>query len=265
MTYYLKDIPLEEAKQRFENVLRDENLWGTLGTEEVTIEETHIGRVLAKPVWARLSYPHYHSSAMDGFTLKAESTLNANLNDPVEIKIKPGSAQYVDTGDPIPVWADLVIPIELVEPYDAPGKVAKDPRNPETILIRKAFSPWSHIRHMGEDIVATQLVLPAKHVLRPVDLGAIAASGNTSIHIYRKPKVAIIPTGDELVEIGKEVQEGDIIEFNSIVLAGQIIAWGGVPKKYPIIGDDLETLCTVVREAAEENDLILINAGSSAG
>ena len=265
MTYYLNDVPLEEAKQRFETALKEEDLWRTLGVEEVEINENLVGRVLAKPVWARLSYPHYHSSAMDGFALRADDILIAKLNNPVELEIKPERVQYVDTGDPLPDWADLVIPIEQVEPYDSPGIIAKNPRKPKTILIRKAFSPWSHIRHMGEDIVATQLVLPSGHVLRPIDLGAIAASGNVSIYVYRRPRVAIIPTGDELVEIGQAVKPGDIIEFNSIVLAGQIQTWGGLSKRFSIVVDDLDSLCEVVQKAANEYDLILLNAGSSAG
>jgi len=265
MTFYLKDIPLEEAKKLFQNALNEAGLWGTLGVERLNIDENCVGRVLAEPVWALNSYPHYHSSAMDGFVLRSESTIGADTNDPVFLEVKPGIAKYVDTGDPIPSWADLVIPIELVEGYDAHGEIAKNPRSPKSILIRKAFSPWSHIRHMGEDIVATQLVLPAYHKLRAVDLGAIIASGNISIDVFRKPSVAIIPTGDELVKIGKELKEGDIIEFNSIVLAGQILSWGGIPERYPIIKDDFSDLCEAVNNAANMHDLVLINAGSSAG
>jgi putative molybdopterin biosynthesis protein len=133
------------------------------------------------------------------------------------------------------------------------------------IRIRASVTPWSHVRTMGEDIVATQLVLPAGQTLRPVDLGAIAASGHTSISVARKPRVAIIPTGSELVPIGQPVQAGDIIEYNSIALAAQVMGWGADAKRYPIIADNFELICQYVLEAAHEHDLILLNAGSSAG
>jgi putative molybdopterin biosynthesis protein len=118
---------------------------------------------------------------------------------------------------------------------------------------------------MGEDIVATQLVLAAGHTLRPVDLSAIAASGHASLHVARKPRVAILPTGSELVPIGQPVKAGDIIEFNSIALASQVVGWGAQATRFPITSDDFEQLCCRVNEAAQDHDLILLNAGSSAG
>ena len=110
-------------------------------------------------------------------------------------------AAYVDTGDPLPAWANAVIPIENVEPL-VDGKPAPLARQPEVIRIRAAVAPWSHVRPMGEDMVATQLVLPAGHTLRPVDLGAIAGCGHTAVQVARKPRVAVLPTGSELVPIG---------------------------------------------------------------
>ena len=104
-------------------------------------------------------------------------------------------AIYIDTGDPLPSWANAVIPIEEVEPLSDGGEPARDPRSPTAIRIRAAATPWHHVRTLGEDIVATQLVLPAGHVLRAVDLGAIAACGHERLCVARQPKVAIIPTG----------------------------------------------------------------------
>ncbi|MHB8817964.1 MAG: molybdopterin biosynthesis protein, partial [Bellilinea sp.] len=109
------------------------------------------------------------------------------------------------------------------------------------------------------------LILPTGHTIRPVDLGAIAASGHTSLRVANKPRVAILPTGTELVNIGSQVKRGEIIESNSLVLAGQVIQWGGVPRRFPIIQDDFEVILQQVQAAAEEADLILLNAGSSAG
>jgi putative molybdopterin biosynthesis protein len=118
---------------------------------------------------------------------------------------------------------------------------------------------------LGEDIVATQLVLPAGHTLRPADLGAIAASGHQTIRVARKPKVAILPTGTELVPIGSKLKAGDILEYNSLVLASQIKQMGGEPTRYPITKDDFDSICERVQEAAQTHDLVLLNAGSSAG
>jgi putative molybdopterin biosynthesis protein len=118
---------------------------------------------------------------------------------------------------------------------------------------------------MGEDMVATQLVLPAGHILRPVDLGAVAGSGHDRVQVTRRPRVAILPTGTELVPIGQPVREGDIIEYNSMVLAAQVKQWGGAAKRLPITEDDFDLICVRAAQAALENDLVLINAGSSAG
>ncbi len=266
---YLHDIPLSDAWARFEEALKSAGRWGLLGVEEARLDESCLGRVLAEPVWAKISSPHYHSAAMDGFAVDAGETKGAMLTSPVLLNCLsskgPVQAMYVDTGDPVPRWANAVIPIENVESLDSDGQIAPDPRKPERIRIRAALPPWSHIRPLGEDMVATQLVLPAAHVLRPVDLGAIAACGHRSVRVARRPKVAILPTGTELVPIGSSVKEGDIIEFNSVVLAAQVNGWGGEARRFPITVDDLEQIRQKVREAARSFDLILLNAGSSAG
>jgi putative molybdopterin biosynthesis protein len=152
-----------------------------------------------------------------------------------------------------------------VESLDENDNISKSIRTPVSIRIRAAVAPWSHVRPLGEDIVATQLVLPAGHTLRPVDLGAIAASGHQAIKVSRKPRIAVLPTGTELVPIGSKLQSGDILEYNSLVLAAQIKTMGGEATRFPIIKDDFDLICKRVFEAAQEYDLILLNAGSSAG
>ncbi|MHB0987066.1 MAG: molybdopterin biosynthesis protein [Bellilinea sp.] len=262
--FYLNDIPLEQAWQRFDQALESAGMNGVLGSEEVGLDESLVGRVTAAPVWALTSSPNYHSAAMDGFALCSETIRNAMPTAPVILAVGEQAA-YVDTGDPLPVWANCVVPIENVEPLNLNGAPAVDARKPEQIRLRAALPPWSHVRPMGEDIVATQLILPSGHVLRPVDLGAAAASGHKVLRIAKKPRVAIIPTGSELVPPGSEVRRGDIIEYNSLVLAGQVHSWGGDPQRFPIIPDDLKKIRLQVQAAAEDHDLILLNAGSSAG
>jgi putative molybdopterin biosynthesis protein len=263
-TMYLEDIPLPDAQSRLNQALDEANLAGILGQEKIPLDELAIGRILAEPIWAKISSPHYHAAAMDGFAVKAVETEGALATLPVTL-LAEEQAVYIDTGDPLPEFADAVIPIENVEPLNSEGSPAVAVRQPHAIRIRSAVSPWMHVRTLGEDIVATQLVLPAGHKLRPIDLGVIAASGNSQVHVARRPRVAILPTGSELVQIGSRVSPGEIIEFNSLVLAAQVEAWGGEATRLPITQDDFELICARVSKAAKDNDLILVNAGSSAG
>jgi len=255
---FLQDVPLQEARSRFEQALRNADLWVPLEPENIPLDQA-LGRISAEPIWAQISSPHYHASAMDGYALQAAETEGASDRNPVELRVGP-QAQYVDTGDPLPEWADSVIPIEDLE-------VLSDTPKPQekSIRLMAPTSPWSNVRLLGEDMVATELVIPSGHELRPVDLGAIAASGCDHVQVWRKPRVAIIPTGTELRAMGKPVKAGEIIEFNSLVLASQVESWGGLPDRLPIVLDELERIMDAAANAAIDHDLVLIIAGSSAG
>ncbi len=255
---FLQDVPLQEARSRFEQALRDAGLWKPLEPESIPLDQA-LGRISAEPIWAQISSPHYHASAMDGYALQAAETEGASDRNPVELIVGP-QTQYVDTGDPLPEWADSVIPIEDLE-------VLSDTPKPQekSIRLMAPTSPWSNVRLLGEDMVATELVIPSGHELRPVDLGAIAASGYDRVQVWRKPRVAIIPTGTELRAMGKPVKAGEIIEFNSLVLASQVESWGGLPDRLPIVQDELERIIDAAANAAINHDLVLIIAGSSAG
>ncbi len=255
---YLEDIPLAEAQRRLQAALQAVGQWQPLGIETVPLDAA-LGRVTAAPVWAALSAPHYHASAMDGFAVQAAATAAATEKAPARLAVgRDGPARYVDTGDPLPKWADAVVPVENVQYIG--GRV-----RPEAIELHAALAPWAHVRAMGEDMVATELVLPANTLLRPVDLGAIAGSGHSDVAVWRQPRVAVIPTGTELVPAGQPVQPGDIIEYNTLVLAAQVAQWGGVATRWPIVPDDLEQIAAAVSAAGAEHDLVLLNAGSSAG
>ncbi len=255
---FLQDVPLQEARSRFERALQDAGLWKPLEAESIPLDQA-LGRISAEPIWAQISSPHYHAAAMDGYALRAAETEGASDRNPVELIVGP-QAQYVDTGDPLPEWADSVIPIEDLE-------VLSDTPKPQekSIRLMAPISPWSNVRLLGEDMVATELVIPSGHELRPVDLGAIAASGYDHVPVWRKPRVAIIPTGTELRAMGKPVKAGEIIEFNSLVLASQVESWGGLPDRLPIVQDELERIIDAASNAAIGHDLVLIIAGSSAG
>jgi putative molybdopterin biosynthesis protein len=263
---YLRDIPLAQAKEIFRDALAETGMTGAFASEEIPLDDTALGRVLADPVMAVTCSPAFHSSAMDGFAVKAEETVSALPASPVVLMINK-QTQYVDTGDPLPVWANAVIPIENVESLDENGEIVlpEAVRRPAAICIRAGVTPWSYVRMMGEDIVAGQLLLVPGQKLRPADLGMAAAGGVTCFRVAKLPLVGILPTGTELVSIGCDRAHGQLIEFNSVVLAAQVQDWGGQSKRYPITPDDFEQLKSAVAAAANECDLLLINAGSSAG
>ena len=251
-SYYLVDMPLEEASARFFSALEKAGSLGPMPGEPVPLEQA-LGRVTAAPVWARVSSPHYHAAAMDGVAVRAQETLGATETSPVRLRLRL-QAVWVDTGDPVPPGFDAVIMLEVIHQVDG-----------ESIEILSSVAPWQHVRPLGEDIVATELVLPENHVLRPQDIGAIAGSGLTEVEVRRKPRVAIIPTGSELVSPGGELKPGAIIEYNSLMLAGQVAEWGGDPVRYPIVPDVYDRLKATVKKAVAEHDGVVINAGSSAG
>src|SRR5688572_12616990 len=248
---YLEDIPLDEARRRYDEALAAAGALQPIEPERVPVGEA-LGRVTAGPVWAAISNPHYHGAAMDGAAVRAEETLGASEATPIRLHVGK-QAEWVDTGDPLPAGMNAVIMVEHIQTHG------------EEIEIMAPVAPWQHVRSMGEDIVATELVLPDGKTLTPVDLGAAAASGHPYLEVRRKPRIAIFPTGTELVEPGTNVKPGDIVEFNSLMLAGQVQEWGGEPKRQPITPDEYETLKTRITAALDEHDMVLVNAGSSAG
>jgi len=250
--YYLEDIPLDEARQRLEMALCEANRWDALPGESVPLTEA-LGRITAEPVWAKISAPHYHASAMDGYAVQAKDTLNATETRPITLALHT-QAFPVNTGDPLPPETNAVIMIEEVQ------------QRGDQIEIRAPAVPWQHIRLMGEDMVATELVLPTNHRIRPVDLGAIAGCGHHTVSVRRKPRVIIIPTGDELVAADQAPQPGQIIEYNSLVLRAQVLEAGALATVTPIQRDNRDQLRETLHGAvAAQPDLVLVLSGSSAG
>lgn len=260
--YYLEDIPLEQAWSRFREALDASGRWEPFPGEEARLDEA-CGRVTALPVWAALSSPGYHASAMDGYAVRSTDTVGASETNPKRLSLgKDKQAEPLNTGDPLPNWADAVIMIENTQ-------AVRDDNAVEAIEIIAAVAPWTSIRPMGEDMVASELVLPANHKLRPVDLGALAGCGHSTVSVRRRPVVTVIPTGSELITVEAAerdgVEPGDIIEYNSLVLAAQVNEWGGEARRRPIVVDEYDLILGAIREAIATSDLILVNAGSSAG
>jgi molybdopterin molybdotransferase/putative molybdopterin biosynthesis protein len=226
--------------------------------EAVAVEDS-LHRITAEAVCARLSAPHYHGAAMDGIAVRAEDTFGASEAHPIELLQARAAAParafaYVDTGQPVPPWANAVIMIEHVYPV-ADG----------TVSIRQAAAPWQHVRLVGEDIVATEPLLPRGHRIRPFDIGALLAAGHTRVRVARQPSVAIIPTGSELIEPGEDAAPGAIIEFNSRVVAAFVSDWGGLAHRLPRVRDELGQIQDAVQDAARDHDIVCVIAGSSAG
>ncbi len=249
---YLSDRPLEEAQAGYIGLLQRAGALNP-GRPELTEVEKAAGRITAAPVYAKVSSPHYNASAMDGVAVRAMDTFGASETSPKRLKMGE-FVQMVDTGDPLPPGCDSVIMIEDIH------FIAED-----EFEITSAASPWQHVRVIGEDVVATEMILPGNHRLRPVDLGGILAGGVTEIYVYPKPKVALLPTGSELVQPGAGLKEGDIIEYNTRVFAALVDEWGGLPIRYDITVDDYGLLKERLKNALDEADVVLINAGSSAG
>ena len=250
--YYLEDIPLQEALEKFFAELEHSSCLRTSASENISLHNA-LGRTTGAPVWSKLSAPHYHAAAMDGIAVHADDTRGATKSNHVELTIGD-QAIWLNTGDPIPQGKNAVIMTEVVDQTD-----------PARVKIMSAVPPWNHVRPMGEDIVSGELILPESHVIRAQDLAALAASGLSKLRVRKKPKIAIIPTGSELVKIGTTPHEGQIIEFNSVMLTENIREWGASPKILAPVADDIDAIKLSVTNALKVHDVVLVNAGSSAG
>ncbi|UCC66083.1 MAG: molybdopterin biosynthesis protein [Deltaproteobacteria bacterium] len=217
-----------------------------------------LGRVTAEPIFARLSSPHYHSAAMDGIALQAKVTFGAAEDRPRRLKVGD-EAFFVDTGDPLPPGTDAVVIIEEVQQIDT-----------TRVEIMRAAHPWQNVRTVGEDLVASELILPHGHRLTPSDMGALLAGGVLEVSVMKRPRVVVIPTGGEVVSpeeaLPRGPQEGEVVDFNSTILAGLIEEAGGECVPYPVVRDDPQEMKEAILSASRAgHDVILINAGSSAG
>ena len=251
-SYYLQDIPLAEAARKFEAALTAAGALGPAPGETLALDLAH-GRVTGGPVWAQSSSPHYDAAAMDGVAVRSLETVGATETSPVRLAVDE-QAVWVDTGDAMPDGFDAVIKVEVVHEIDD-----------ATIEIRASVPPYHDVRPLGEDIAAAELVVPAGHTLRPQDLAACAQAGLSEINVRRAPRVAVIPTGSELVPVGTAPEPGGIIESNSLMLAAMISEWGGEAARHEPVPDNLEQLRAAVAAAVEGGDVVIVNAGSSAG
>jgi len=251
---YRKMKTLEEARKiLFE---RFEALEPCAG-ETVAVPDA-VGRVLAEPVAAKVSSPHFNSAAMDGIAVKAATTFGAAETRPRELVIGR-DAFYINTGHVMPDSCDAVIMIEHVNVLDG-----------DTVEIEAPAFPWQNVRKVGEDIVATELLFARNHVITPYCLGALLSGGVFSVPVRRKPKLLIIPTGSELVDWQEaspaELAPGRILETNSFVLGKLAEESGGTYVRHEKLVDDPRRIGEAVSRALKSDfDMVLTVGGSSAG
>src|SRR5215208_2273976 len=241
---FLRDVPADEALAAWLQALDERRLQAT----DLPLEQA-LGRVTAAPVWALRSSPAYDAAAMDGIAVRAADTVGATETAPRTIE----RYAVVDTGDALPEGCDAVVMREQVHwEGDVPA-------------VRAAVAPWQHVRTIGEDVSATELLLPEGHRLRPVDLAAAGAAGHTALAVRRAPHVVIIPTGDEVRPLGAEPGPGELVDTNSLMLAAQAREAGCTVESLAVLPDDPERIEAALRDAAGRADLVIVIAGSSAG
>ncbi len=265
---YLEGTPLDEALEKWLKKISSEEVGQPLSGETVQVKDS-LGRITAEAVIAKISSPFYHSSAMDGYAVMFADTFGASETTPKRLLVGE-RAVYVDTGDPLPDGFNAVVMIEDVNIIRAKGieqraESSERGTQNEYIEIISPATPWQNVRVIGEDIVATELILPENYRIRPVDIGAMLAGGHTEVVVRRKPRIAVIPTGTEIVEPGTELKRGDIIEYNSRVLSGIISEWGGEPVRAGIVPDKFDEIKKAILDALHVADLVVVNAGASAG
>lgn len=223
--------------------------------ESISVKESH-GRITAAPVFARYSSPFYHSAAMDGYAVRFKDTFTASEKQPVRLKLNEDFV-YVDTGDPLPKGFNAVI---MIEDVNLDG---------DYLEIYHSVAPYQHVRMIGEDIVATELIIPQNHIIRAIDIGAMLAAGILDVSVRKRPLVSIIPTGSELIEPDeirhRPPEPPEIIEYNSAMLSGLVREAGAESKRFGIVMDNLEALKAMIKDAVMSSDIVLVNAGSGRG
>ena len=246
---YLTNVPLEQARRDYLRLLSERGF--APRAERVSVRDA-FGRVTSRAVYARLNAPHYACSAMDGIALFAADSFGATETTPVTLTEEKYTV--VDTGDPIPDGCDAVIMAEeLVRNADG------------SVTIHAPAAPWQHIRQIGEDICAGEMILPSFTDVTPAAVGALIAGGVRDLEVLARPVVGVIPTGDEIVPPETDPAPGEILEFNSSIFSAMLSSWGAEARTYPIVPDKFGEIRDMLEKAASECDMVILNAGSSAG
>ena len=238
-----------------------------VGTEEIPTVRAR-ARVLADELRSAVDLPHFHRAAMDGYAVIAKDTFGASQSLPAYLKLAgvvemgkeaaqpltPGTAMRISTGGMMPPHADSVVMVEYTDETDA-----------GLVEIHRGVSPWQNVIQIGDDIKKGELVFPRGRRLRAHDLGALTGVGIASIPVFKKPRIALISTGDEIVDVESEPRPGQVRNINQHSLAGLIEECGGELKDWGVIRDDRTALRDAIAGALEWSDLVLLSGGSSMG
>ena len=251
---YLNMTSLSDAQ----TIFFDQFNWNQWPQETLPSVDS-VGRVLSEPVFAQYSSPNYHAAAMDGIAVRAEDTFGINANRPKKLLVN-NNAFYVNTGHVLPPQTNAVIMIEDIQIIDD-----------STIIIEAPAVPWQHVRKMGEDMVATEMLFPRNHCITPYCLGALLAGGVFTVHVNKKPRIGIIPTGNEIInwndKQASSLPPGYVIESNSHVLGSLVIQAGGEVTTFEKLPDHVKVIQDTVNHMMQQEDIDIgiIIGGSSAG
>ena len=238
-----------------------------VGTEQIRTVRAR-ARVLAQDLYSSVDLPHFHRAAMDGYAVKAKDTFGASQSLPAYLKfagvvemgkeatqpLGAGEAIRISTGGMIPPESDAVVMVEYTDETDA-----------GLVEIHRSVSPWQNVIQIGDDIKKGELVFQRGRRLRAHDLGALTGVGISSVLVYMRPRIALISTGDEIVDADTDPMPGQVRNINQHSLAGLIEGWGGELRDWGVIRDDKDQLIRAIGEALQWSDLVLLSGGSSMG
>ena len=247
---YLSNTDIEEAVASYFNEIDAMGI--EVKREHIDIREG-LGRVTSRPVFAKVSSPNHNAAAMDGIMVIAQRTFHASEVSPVVLELGKDFA-YINTGHLMLSPYDGVIMIEDVEIVDD-----------NHVRIFSACSPWQHVRPIGEDIVSGEMIVFAHHTIRPMDIGAILSGGVVDVDVFEKIRVGIIPTGTEITDNYEHLEKGKIFDTNSWTFKSLIESYGGIANRVSPVEDTYDILKEAVSRQLEDNHIVIINAGSSAG
>lgn len=245
---------------------------GPLAEEELELHESY-GRILSRPLISDIDVSPFDNSAMDGFALRAQDLIGVSSDMPADLKvcahigagsfyegcIEPGFCARIMTGAPIPQGADCVVKIEETSASKGGGEPG------EQVSFYYAPQAGEHVRKRGEEIAAGQVILEAGEQLNPAAVGLAACAGHSRLWVYRKPRVGVLATGSELVDIADKPRAGQIRNSNSYMIAALASEAGAQTHIYPVLPDDYEQTKEALKTAASECDLLLTSGGVSVG
>jgi molybdenum cofactor synthesis domain-containing protein len=260
---FTKLTPIDCAREQFFKLLKLE----PLESEIIHVREC-LGRILSTDIRAEKDIPFFDRSAVDGFAVRAEDTFSSSMTDPCvlevigkvrsgelcKLKLGKGEAVEVTTGAQLPIGADAVEMLEHVEKIDD-----------KHLEIRSPVPPWKNVSKKGEDVAKGEIIIPKGTKLKPQHLGMLVALEYTKVSVFRRPRVAIFSTGDELIEVGDKLKPGKIIDLNRIILSNAVKEVGGEPVDLGIVSDNLRKIRGALRKGLKESDLVITSGGTSVG